>query len=529
MNQLQKTALAIAINFTILGVSNAKGADTAALEKRIHELENRLAKMDQLERRLEQLDKATTLTNKAISDTIPVATAPNSISSTEIDKLNRKVNTLQRKLEVQDEVTTNTFQKLPVFETGDNGFKISSNDKKHQVRIRGAVQADGRFFSEDDLNKSTDSFDLKQARFWVEGYVFKNIYYKIMPDFAAGSNILPDAYIDYAYDPAINLLVGKFKPSISLERLQGDSDGTFLERAFPTYLASNRDVGIQIHGAFGKPGYTAESVPGPIDTKNFLTYQIGVDNGSGDDGSPNNEGKAGYDSKEFVGRIFSHPFQHTNTVLEGLGVGLAGSFGDSNAQTLKDQATPLGRTKYLDYTKTLNKDPSNVLTSDGNRNRLYPQAYWYTGPFGLMGEYAISTQQLSGKNKAGDSINIEQENKAWQVLTSYVITGEDNSFGAIKPIQNFDPVKGTWGAWQLAARWSEIDIDKDTFQLIDNSKAANHATAWTLGVNWYLNSYALIRANYEQVSFDGGAEKDSKQLSNRAIEQVFATRFQLSF
>ena len=66
-------------------------------------------------------------------------------------------------------------------------------------------------------------------------------------------------------------------------------------------------------------------------------------------------------------------------------------------------------------------------------------------------------------------------------------------------------------------------IDKNTFQLLDNSKAANHATAWTLGVNWYLNSYALIRADYEQVSFDGGAGKDNKHIGNRQTEQVFAT------
>jgi len=66
----------------------------------------------------------------------------------------------------------------------------------------------------------------------LEGYVFKDIYYKIMPDFAASGNILPDAYIDYAYDPAAELLVGKFKPSISLERLQGDSDGTFWNARF---------------------------------------------------------------------------------------------------------------------------------------------------------------------------------------------------------------------------------------------------------------------------------------------------------
>ena len=40
-----------------------------------------------------------------------------------------------------------------------------------------------------------------------------------MPDFAASGNILPDAYLDYAYHPAASLLVGKFKPAISLERL----------------------------------------------------------------------------------------------------------------------------------------------------------------------------------------------------------------------------------------------------------------------------------------------------------------------
>jgi len=103
-----------------------------------------------------------------------------------------------------------------------------------------------------------------------------------------------------------------------LSAYKADSDGTFLERAFPTYLASNRDVGIQIHGAFGKPGYTAESVPGPIDTKNFLTYQIGVDNGSGDDGSPNNEGKASYDSKEFVGAYFFTPVSTHEYSLRGI-------------------------------------------------------------------------------------------------------------------------------------------------------------------------------------------------------------------
>ncbi len=512
MKNFKRTAIASVINLALFGLPDAHAADTEALERRIRELEARLEKIDQ----------ATAQANK------PVTATP------EVEKLTRKVNTLERKLEVQDEVTASSFQKLPVFDVGDNGFRITSSDKKHQVRIRGAMQADGRFFSEDGKHKSIDTFDLKQARVWLEGYVFKNIFYKIMPDFAASGNILPDAYLDYAYDPAVSLLVGKFKPSLSLERLQGDSDGTFLERAFPTYLASNRDVGIQVHGAFAKPGYKAETVPGPIDSRNFVTYQLGVDNGSGDDGSPNNNGGATYDSKEFVGRVFAHPFQHTNPWLEGFGIGIAGTLDDPNKQALKNQATPLGRTNYLDYTKNTYKDLVNdpsgktlfeAPTSDGDRHRIYPQAYWYAGPFGLIGEYVVSSQHLSGKNKAGKSVNVQQDNKAWQVLASYVLTGEDNSFGAIKPIQNFSPLDGKWGAVQFAARWTEISIDNRTFQIIDPNQAPHHATAWTLGVNWYLNAYALLRADYEQVSFNGGAAKGG----DRPTEQVFATRFQLSF
>lgn len=507
MRNFRRTTLAGVIQLALLGIPTAHAADTEALERRIRELESRL----------EKLDRAGALSAK------PVASTP----SPEVEKLNRKVNTLERKLEVQDEVTAGAFQKLPVFDVGDNGFRITSADKKHQVRIRGAAQADARFFTEDDNHKSTNTFDLKQARVWLEGYVFKNIYYKIMPDFAASGNILPDAYIDYAYDPSVNLLVGKFKPSISLERLQGDSDGTFLERAFPTYLASNRDVGIQVHGAFAKPGYSAETVPGPIDSRNFITYQLAVDNGAGDDGSPNNNGGATYDSKEFVGRVFAHPFQHTGfSWLEGLGIGLAGTQGDSNKQALKNQATPIGRTTYLDYSKVY--AGGTAPTSDGDRHRIYPQAYWYAGPFGLMGEYVVSSQRLSGTNQAGQAVNVKQNNKAWQVFASYVLTGEDNAFGAVKPIQNFSPLDGRWGAWQLAARWSEIDIDNSTFQVITPNQSASHATAWALGVNWYLNAYALVRADYEQVSFDGGAGTLAK-VSDRPTEQVFATRFQLSF
>jgi phosphate-selective porin OprO/OprP len=47
-----------------------------------------------------------------------------------------------------------------------------------------------------------------------------------------------------------------------------------------------------------------------------------------------------------------------------------------------------------------------------------------------------------------------------------------------------------------------------------------------VGANWILNSNALIRADYENVHFGGGGGALNV---NRNTEQVFATRFQLSF
>jgi phosphate-selective porin OprO/OprP len=505
MNHFRRNALLSAINLVLIGIPNAYATDNAVLEKRIRELESRLAKFEAL------------ATKQAAP--APVATTP------EVEKLNSKVATLERKLEVQDEIATTAAQRTPVIEAGEGGFRITSADKAHQLRIRGALQVDSKTFSNDD-GRLTDTFDLKQGRVWVEGYVFKDIFFKIMPDFAASGNILPDAYIDYAYHPSASLLVGKFKPAISLERLQGDSDGTFLERAFPTYLASNRDVGVQLHGGFDFTGRKAEKVAGPIDTRNQLTYQIGVFNGSGDDGSPNNNAPDTNDNKEFVARVFAQPFQHTGySWLEGMGLGVAGSFSNANGQALRNQATPIGRNTYLNYANTIRAGAAAPL-ADGGAYRIYPQAYWYAGPFGLMGEYALSSQRLSGTNSAGRATVIKQNNKAWQVLASYVVTGEDNSFGAIKPIQKFDPLNGKWGALQLAARWTEMNIDNNTFLLVNPSNSAGRASAWTAGLNWILNSNALIRADYENVKFSGGGGALNV---NRNTEQVFATRFQLSF
>lgn len=560
MKHFKRTALASVINLVLLGISDAQAADSQALERRIRELESRLEKMDQLEARLEKPDKAEALASKTEAAAI----------SPEVTKLKTKVNTLERKLEVQDEVTTGALKKLPIFDAGENGFRITSADKKNQLRIGATIQTDYRNFLGDNPDAwipngalgsygpiGPDSIFLRQARIVLEGYVLKDIYFKIMPDFAQTSNtanMLPDAYVDYAYATQASLLVGKYKPSIGLERLQGDANTAFLERAFPTNLAPNRDMGIQIHGGFGMPGYKAETAPGPIDNKNAFTYQVGITNGTGDSGNPYGNGAQTSSStsfttannKEFDGRIFAQPFQHSGySWLEGFGVGLSGSFSSPDNLVINAQRTPLGQSQFIDYTQlnfnnATGPAAGRVITSNGSSNRIYPQAYWYKGPFGLMGEYVKSTQTLNlgGAQVGIKSNNVSQTNTAAQFQVSYVVTGEDNTFEGVKPMRNFDPFTGSWGALQLAARWSELTVDSDTFKLIDPTKSASKATAGTFGANWFLNKNALIRLDYEYVAFTGGAQSANPttrngvrtyHISDRPSEQVLSTRFQLAF
>lgn len=175
-----------------------------------------------------------------------------------------------------------------------------------------------------------------------------------------------------------------------------------------------------------------------------------------------------------------------------------------------------------------------LLAATINQYRVYPQAYWYYGPFGVMGEYLVSSQELLSPNKNGDKTT-RQDNIAWNAAASYVLTGEANSFLAVKPDHPFDPGAGNWGAFELVTRWSEFDIDDDTFKykgvFANPTKSVSHATSWAAGLNWWLNENLKIMSTYEQTYFEGGASRlnNVKAVANRPDEKVFFTRFQVAF
>jgi phosphate-selective porin OprO/OprP len=97
-------------------------------------------------------------------------------------------------------------------------------------------------------------------------------------------------------------------------------------------------------------------------------------------------------------------------------------------------------------------------------------------------------------------------NEAFEVTTSFVLTGENATDRGVVPQSAFDPGHQRWGAVQLAARVSALSVDPDAFALGFASATANRrARAVAVGVNWYLSSYVKYVLDYERTAITGGA------------------------
>jgi phosphate-selective porin OprO/OprP len=420
-----------------------------------------------------------------------------------LDELDQKVKILDRKDELDKEAAAEKAKTASTVTSGKDGFSIKSADGAYVLKLRGYAQFDGRFFQADDQRPATDTFILRRVRPMFEGTVFKIFDFRIMPDFGQGQTVLFDAYIEGRFSPAFRVRAGKFKPPVGLERLQSATDTLFIERAFPTALVPNRDLGIQLSGDLAGGG---------------VTWAAGYFNGVPDGANLDVDAE---DRKDAAARVFFTPFAKGTGPLKGLGFGVAASQGQQRGTLaspgLAAYRTP-GQQTFFSY-RTDGTATGTVIAA-GDRQRFTPQAYLYTGPFGLLAEYVTSSQEV----RRGD-VTADLENKAWQVAGSWVIAGGEPSFRAVAPKQPFDLEAHTWGAFELVARVSRLEVDDDAFPLFANpASAASSAESRGLGINWYLNRNLRLALNYEVTEFEGGATT-----GDREDEKVLLSRFQISF
>jgi len=131
-----------------------------------------------------------------------------------------------------------------------------------QMGVR--LQMDGTLISESDGIKATvgdqsNSFNIRRARVFAEGLIFRYTKFKFEYDFAADAG-LKDAYIDtLSRVPHVLLRLGNFKEPFSLERRMSGNNLGFLEWALPVAtFAPGRNIGAAFHSplAHGRVSYS---------------------------------------------------------------------------------------------------------------------------------------------------------------------------------------------------------------------------------------------------------------------------------
>lgn len=412
--------------------------------------------------------------------------------------LDQRLRVIERKLELQAEEATAKAASMPVLSLSDKGVALKSGDGDVELKLRGLVQADGRFFLDDDANPQNDTFLFRRIRPTLEGSWGKLVGFRLTPEFAGDSATIVDAYVDLKFDPRATVRIGKVKGPVGLERLQSGGSLAMVERGFPTELAPNRDIGVQLQGALAG---------------DRVSYVVGAYNGAvdGRDSPTTNPD----DDFEFAGRLFFEPWKNGVGALSGLGFGIAASSGEkhgSGNNFLPRYRTP-GQVQFFGYR-------SDVF-ADGEHTRWSPQAYWYGGRYGLLGEHIVSRQAV-----AGPAGRATLDNRAWQVVGSVVLSGEDASYrGVVRPSHPFSIGGEGWGAFEVVGRVGRLDIDDDAFPLFaDPNSASASAKSWGLGLNWYLTANLKLVANYTQTEFDAASGA-----APREDENAFFTRAQLSF
>lgn len=462
----------------------------------------------------------------------------------QLDELDQKIRVLQRLQEIDKENASAKAKDTPGLKAGERGFSLQSADGTFEFRLRGLLQLDYRSFDQGTniaqqaapgastagylTNEEANSgFLLRRVRPTFEGTLFGKYDFRFTPEFGDGKSQVIDAYADARFAPWFKVRAGKYKPFVGLERLQSGADIKFIERSYVTSaLLPNRDVGVSVFGDV---------------LNNKLSYAVGVHNGV-PDGGDNSAGSDSNSDKDLAARLFATPFNGADHAFAGLGVGVAATYGNVRGRiidTVNGSSTELtsgykteGQQTFFRYIDSgvlrsglggSAADPNVdwLVHADGERLRIAPQASYYYGPIGVIAEYAQVKQDVSIGRANSNKTTLTHT--AWSVGASWLLTGEDASFRSPKPKQAFEIGKPGWGAWELVARFSKIELDDDTFVFGTSSGAStaalnttNHwlyadpkissksAETAAVGVNWYLNQNVRIAVDYAQTAFEGG-------------------------
>jgi phosphate-selective porin OprO/OprP len=428
----------------------------------------------------------------------------------EIEDLKRTVNDLvgivnQRvtKLETQQESGKVLPAVLPA--------KIESPKSDFSLQVVGALQPTAAFYSQSNPGPRAlplnNGINMRRAQLGVQGTVFRDFSYAAVFDMSATGGVassVKDATIAYTGFAPFTITIGNQKPQNGMEASFSDrsSAQVFLEPAMSTDLAtalSTRYLGARI--STGGPHYSAS---------------FGV---FGDDINNNGISVPNKTGWGFSGRVTYAPIAETNKAVH-LGVsalwrkvsiGRATAAADPLVPQLRFRSRP---EVTVDGQRLV--DTGNLANAD---NWRFFGAEFATlfGPFSWQSEYTrVWVDQ--GPARVGLSFD------GGYGEASYFLTGGMRTYdpktgvftrARVSSPLNFD--KGTWGAWEIAARVSYMDLNDKANQIALGGIHGGYEINYTGALNWYWNNYFRLQLNFIHANVRNGGGATSRKTDANII------------
>jgi len=384
-------------------------------------------------------------------------------------------------------------------------FKASLAKKKYpNIEMHGVVQADSGWYGQDQTNINEfkvlkDGADFRRARLSANGGIAPNVNYFFQMDFAfPGRPTFTDVWVEFTQTPWLgNIRAGQWKQPFSLEVVS----------SFRYTMLPERSVLFQAftpfrHIAVGFYDYAENE---------RMTWAASVYRSGQDQYGDSIASSGGYAG---VGRITGLPW-YENEGKSYLHVGGAYNYVAPNGRfggfrTIPEffigqhDTTAAVGTAGIAVPGVINGTPPFVNTGNffmNHYNLVGAEALFVEGPVTVQSEFMY----LSALRNNGLSANFA----GFYTQMGYFLTGEHRPYnkkaGAldrIKVLNDFgnNPDTGYgWGGWEVATRFSYIDLNSRDIK-------GGRLFDYTLGLNWYLNSYTKIqlewiRANLTNSSF----------------------------
>jgi phosphate-selective porin OprO and OprP len=389
---------------------------------------------------------------------------------------------------------------------GKKGLEVASGDGNFTMKIGGRMHADWTSHDGDsDLRRgatdieATDGTDIRRARIQISGTILKDFEYMIEPEFA-GSGGFRDLLLTYTGFEPFEFTVGHQKHAMSMEIQESSNDIMFTERSLLQAL----------------------TIP-------FFDRAIGVN------------AKASGDIWNVQGGIYGDSFNsNISNRREGSGWAVRGTVAPINSDTKvvhlganygEREANAEGEPNSSSGVARLRNETTNMsdlfLTDTGNINNFNKMKLGILEASAMYGPFSVQSEFAKGRVERDTGSDLDFD--GFYVQAGWTLTGEsrtykatDGEFKRLKPKNPFNLDKGTWGAWELAARYDQIDLEDEDILGGEQKRA-------TLALNWYLNENVRFMADYYR-SFDlenspittrSGGEPDSIDVFNIRAQWAF--------